>query len=155
MGYKKPIIPPKVTATCNILNHTLIYSTSHCTSIVVYHHVCSENVSTKGSPPKTANMAPPGSQFGSRQRRDDTSGFLDNGSRTTTGTDSRSRKHANQYQPPHGNGYPPSQQPFPGATQFYYHSPFNMTHSSQPTTSVSQQYPSYGPPWYYVGTTPI
>jgi len=147
MGYKKPFIPPKVSATCNILNHTPIHSTSHHSSIVVYHHLGSQNMLTKGSPPKTENMAPPGGLFGLQQRRDDNSGSSDNGSRTTTGKDSRSRKHANQYQLPHGYGYPPSQQPFPGAPQFYHHSPFNMTHSSQPPTSVSQQYPSYGPPW--------
>ena len=44
MGYKKLIIPPKVTVTCNILNHTPIYSTSHGTSIVVttifVHRTC-------------------------------------------------------------------------------------------------------------------
>jgi len=147
MGYKKPIIPPKLTATSNILNHTPIYSTSHRTSIVVYHHLCSQNMSTKGSPPKRANMAPPGGQFGSQQHNDNNSESSDDGSQTTTGKDSRTRKHTNQYQPPHGYGYPPSQQPLPGTPQFYHHSPFNTTLSSQPTTSVSQQYPSYGPPW--------
>ena len=38
MGYKKPVIPPKVTATCNILNNTQIDSISLLASIVVYHH---------------------------------------------------------------------------------------------------------------------
>jgi len=146
MGYTKPIIPLKVIAICNILNHTPSYSTSHHTSIVVYHHVCSPNMSMKGSPLQTANRAPPGGLFGSQQCCDDNSGSSDDGSHTTTGKDSRYRKHPNQYQLPHGYGYPPSQQPFPGAPQFYYHSPFDMTHSSQPTTSIRQQYPSYGPP---------
>jgi len=147
MGYKKPIIPPKVTATCNIHNHTPIYSTSHHRSIVVHHHLCSQNMSTKGFLPKTPNMAPLGGQFGSQWRHVDDSGSSDNGSRTTTGTDSRSTKHATQYQPPHGYDYPPTQQPFSGAPQFHHHSTFNLTRSSQPTTSVSQQYPGYGPPW--------
>jgi len=56
-------------------------------------------------------------------------------------------KNTNQYHPPQGYGYPPSQQPFPGALQFYHQSPFNMTHSSQPTSSASQQYPNYWSPW--------
>jgi len=101
-----------------------------------------------GSPLKTANWAPPGGWFGSQQRRDDNSGSLDSGSQTATGKDSRSVKHANQYHPPHGYDYSPSQQPFPGALQFYYHPPCNMTqNSSQPTTSVSQWCPSCGPQW--------
>jgi len=29
----------------------------------------------------------------------------------------------------------------------FHHSPFNMTHSAQPTPSISQQDPGYGPPW--------
>jgi hypothetical protein len=105
-------------------------------------------MSTTRSAPKTANMVPWGGLFGSQQRRDDHSESPDNGTQPATGKDSRSGKHANQYEPPHGYGYPPSQQPFPGAPQFYHHSPFNMTHnSSQLTTSVSQRYPSSGPPW--------
>jgi hypothetical protein len=110
-------------------------------------------MSTKGSPPKTANMAPPGGQFGSQQCCDDNSESPENGTRPATGKESRSVKHANQYQPPHGYGYPSSQQPFPGAPQFYHQSPFNMTHNrSQPTTSVGQRYPGYEPPWqgYYL-----
>jgi hypothetical protein len=56
--------------------------------------------------------------------------------------------HANHYHLPHGDGYPPSQQPFPGAPLFYQHFPFNMAHnSSQLTTSVSQQYPTFGQQW--------
>ena len=146
MGYKKPIIPPKVMATCNIHNHTLIDSTSHRTSIVVYHQLCSQTMSTKGSPPKTANMARLGGLFGLQQHCDDNSESSDNGSQTTTGKVSQSTKRDNQHQLPHGYGYSPPQQPFPGALQFYHHSPFNITHSSQLSTRVSQQYPSYGPP---------
>jgi len=132
---------------CTILNHTLIYPTLHLESIVVYHHLCSQSMSANGSPPKTVNMAPQGGLFGWQQRRDDNSGSSDNGSRTATGKDSQFGKHAEQYHPLHGYGYPPSQQPFPGAAQFYQHSPFNMTHSSQPTTSARQGYLSYRPQW--------
>jgi len=147
MGYKKPFVPPKVTATCNILNHTLIYSISFLTSIVVYHHLCSQKMSTNGSPLKTANMARPDGLFSTQQRCEDNSDTLENSSRTATGKDSPFGKQTNQYQPPHGYGYPTSQQPFPGAPQLYQHSSFNMTHSSQPTTSARQGYQSYRPPW--------
>jgi len=147
MRYKKPFIPPMVTAPCNILNHTLIYSISLLASIVVYHHLCSQNMSTNGSPPKTAIMAHPGGLFGTQQLLQDNSESSENSSPTATGKDSPFGKQTNQYQPPHGYGYLPSQQPFPGAPQFYQHSPFNMTHSSQPTTSARQGYQSYGPPW--------
>jgi len=148
MGYKKPFIPPKVTATCNILNQTPIYSSSHRASLVIYHHLCLQNMAMKGSPPKTANMAPTDGIFGTQHRHDNNSGSSDNGSQPATGKVSRSGKHANQYYPRNAYGYPPSQQQFPGAQQFYQHSPFNITHnSSQPTTSISQQYPSYVPQW--------
>jgi len=143
----KPFSPPKVTATCNILNHTLIYSISFLASIVVYHHHCSQNMSMNASPPTTANMARPGGLVSRQQRREDNSESLENSSRTATGKDSPFGKQTNQYQPPHGYGCPPSQQPFPGAPQFYQHSPFNMTHSSQATTRARQGYQSYGPPW--------
>jgi len=102
---------------------------------------------TKGSPPKTVNMAPPGGLFGLQQCGDDNSESQDKSSRHATRTDSQFGKHTNQYHLPQGYCYPPSQQLFPGAPQFYHQSPFNMTHSSQPTSSASQQYPSYGPPW--------
>jgi len=101
---------------------------------------------TKGSPQKTVNMAPPGGQFGSQQRGDDNSESPDKSTPHATRKDSQFGNHTNQY-PPQGYGYPPSQQTFPGAPQFYHRSPFNMTHSSQPTSSASQQYPSSGPPW--------
>jgi len=72
----------------------------------------------------------------------------DHGSQPASSKDSRSGNVAYQNLPWHWYGYPPSQQPFPGAPQFYHNSPFNMTQNcSQPTTSVSQCYPSYGPQW--------
>jgi hypothetical protein len=40
VGYKKPFTPPKVTVTCNILNHTPMYSISYLAYIVVHHNLC-------------------------------------------------------------------------------------------------------------------
>jgi len=145
MGYKRPFLPLKVTATCNILNHTPIYFISLHAPRVVYHHLCSHNMSTNGSPPKTANMAALGVLFGTRKWLEDNSEPSENTSRT--GIDRQFGKHTNQHQPPHMYGYPPWQQQFPGTLQFYHHSPFNVEHSSQPTTSVSQRHPSHGPQW--------
>jgi len=142
-----PFIPPKVTATCTILNHTCIYALSHPASIVLYHHLCSKNMSTNGSPPKTAHIVRPGGQFSMERLCEVNTGTSGDSSRTATGKDSRFRKQTNQYQLPHGYCYPPSQQPFPGAPQFYQHLPFNMKHTSQPTTSASQGYTDYGPRW--------
>jgi len=102
---------------------------------------------TQGSPPKTVNMAPPGGLFGSQQCGDDNSESPDQSSRHANRKDSQFGIHTNQYHPPQWYSYPPSQQPFAGAPQFYHQSPFNMTHSSQPTSSTSQGYPGYGPPW--------
>ena len=104
-------------------------------------------MSTKGSPLKTVNMAPPGGLFGSQQCGDDNSESPDKSSRHVTRKDSQFGIHTNQYHLPQGYGYPPSQQPFPAAPQFYHQSPFNMTHSSQSTSSKSQGHASYGPPW--------
>jgi len=47
-----PFIPPKVTATCNRLNHALIDTISHLASGVIYHYLCltehvDERISTK------------------------------------------------------------------------------------------------------------
>ena len=100
-----------------------------------------------GSPPKAVNMAAAGGRFSSQQSGDDNSQSPDTISRHATCKDSQFGKHTNHYRAPQVYGYPPSQQPFPGAPQFHHQSPFNMTHSSQPTSSASQGYPSYGPPW--------
>jgi len=150
MRYKKPFIPPIVTATCNILNQTAINSTSHCASIAVHHHLCSQSMLIKGSPPKAADIAPPGSQFRMQHRQNDNSELSDSSSQTATGIDSWSVKYANQYHPPHGYGYHSSPQPFRGAPQVYRHSPFIITNnSSQPTPSVSPSFPSYGSQWQW------
>jgi len=93
------------------------------------------------------NMAPPGGEFGSQQRGDDNSESPDKSSRHATRMDNHFGNHTNHYHPPQGYRYPPSQQPFAGAPLFYHQSAFNMTHSSQPTSSASQQYPSCGPLW--------
>jgi len=90
---------------------------------------------TNGSAQKRANMARPGSLFASWQCRDHNSGSSDNGSRTAPGKDSQSGKQASQYHLPHGYGYPVSPQPFPGASQFYHHSPLTWhttVHNQQP-----------------------
>jgi len=104
-------------------------------------------MSTKGSPPKTVNMAPPGGLFALQQRGDENSESPDKSSRHATRNDSQFGKHTNQCHPPQGYGYCPSQQPFPGAPHIYDRYPFNMTHSTLPTCSASQQYPSVAPPW--------
>jgi len=101
----------------------------------------------KGSQPKTVNMAPPGGLFGSQGRGDGNSESPDKSSWHSTRKDSQFGKHTDQYHLPQGYIYPPSQPPFPGAPQCYLPSPFNMTHSSQPTSSAGQWYSSYGPPW--------
>jgi len=136
MGYKKPFIPQKVTAPCNILTYTLNHSISLVESIVVYHHLGLQNMSTNRSPLKTVNMAGPGGPFGTQQRREDNSKSSENSSRTSTGKDSWCGKQTNQYQRPDGYGYPPLQWLFPCALQFHQHPPFNITHNSQPTTSA-------------------
>jgi hypothetical protein len=84
---------------------------------------------------------------GMQQRHEDNAEPLKNSAGTATGKGSQFGKQTNQFQPPHRYGYPPSHQPFPGGLQCYQHSPFNMTHSLQPTTSASQGYPSYGQQW--------
>jgi len=102
------------------------------------------------SPLETANIAPPGGQFGPQRLLDDNSDSSDSISRTASGKDSSSWKHTNQYHLLHRYGYTSSQQPFPGALPFRHHSPFNMTHnSSEPTTSASQRFPRYGPQWQW------
>jgi len=104
-------------------------------------------MSTKGSPPNTVNMAPLGCLFGLKQCSDDNSESPDKSSRHATCKDIQFGIHTNQYYPPQGYGYPPSQQPFPGTPQFYHQSPINITHSSQPTSTTSQGYASLGPLW--------
>jgi len=89
MGYKIPFIPPKVTATCNILNHTVIYSVSLLASIVVYLHLCSQNMSMNRHPVKAANMARPRRVFGTEQCHKVNSESSENSSQSRTGKDSR------------------------------------------------------------------
>jgi len=104
MGYTQPFIPPKITATCAMRNHTLIYFISLLTSIVVYHNLCSWNISTSESPPKTANVPCQGVQFGKEQYHEDNSESSDNSSRTATAKDSRFGKQTNPYHLQHGYG---------------------------------------------------
>jgi len=104
-------------------------------------------MSTNGSPPKTANMASPGGLFGSQQRSDDNVGASDSHAGNTPNKDTQFGQPTNQFPPPPGYRYPPSQPPFPGAPQFYHHAPFNMTPSSQPSSGATEGYARYGPPW--------
>jgi hypothetical protein len=90
-------------------------------------------------------MTRPGGPFGTQQRLEDNSESSDDSLATATGKDSPFGTPRNQYHLPYGYGYLPSQQPFPGALEFYQQSPLNLTYSLQPTTSASQGYPSYGP----------
>jgi len=136
-----------VTATCIILNHNLIYSTSHPTSLVVYHHHYSQSMSMDRSPLKTANMAPQSGQLRSQQCHDNNLGSSDIWSWTATGKETPFGNHTNQFYLPHGYGYPPWQQSFQGALQCYHHFPLNMTHSSQPISIISQGCPRYEPQW--------
>jgi len=148
MWYKMPFIPPKFTTTCNMVKHTPIYPTCYRQSMVDYLGLCSERMSMKGSKGMISRKAPLGGQFSLQQPCDNNSGSSYNGSRTAAGKDTRSGKHDYEYNPQHGYCYSPSLLPFPGALQYYHQSPLNMTHESlQPTTSVSQQFPSHGPKW--------
>jgi len=148
MGYKNHFIPPKITAICNILKHTPIYSKSHYTCIVVYHHYWSKSMSKNGSPLKRANSAPPDGRFGYQQRLDNYSGSWDNSSFTATGIDNRSGKPNNWCLLPHGSGYLPSLQPFPGATQCLHCFRFSQTQNSfEPTNSTYVDFLWYRPQW--------
>jgi len=105
-------------------------------------------MSTNGSPPKTTNMAPPGGLFGSQQQRpDDNVGASDYNAGNTPNKDTQFGQPTNQFPPPLGYSYPPSQPPFRGAPQFYHRAPFNTTPSSQPSSCATQGYASYGQPW--------
>jgi hypothetical protein len=103
-------------------------------------------MSTNRSSPKTTNMTPPGALFGSQPRPDDNLGASDKNAGITLPKDIQFGLPPNQFPPPPGYSYPPSQLPFPGTPQFYYHAPFNMTPSSQPSSGATQGYASYRPP---------
>jgi hypothetical protein len=102
-------------------------------------------MSTNRSPLNTTNLAPQGGQFGSQQRPDDNVGASDAGNTPKNVT--LFGQPTNQFPPPLGYSYLPSQPPFPGAPQFYHHAPFNMTPSLQPSSGATQGYASYRPPW--------
>jgi len=109
---------------------------------------CSHTMSTNGSPLKTTNMAPPGGLFGSQQHRPgDNVGASHINTGNTPNKDTEFGQPTNQFPPPPGYSYPPSQPPFRGAPQFYHHAPFNKTPSSQPSSGATQGYVRYGPPW--------
>jgi len=133
-----PFIPPMVTAACNILNHTLTYSTVYRISVLVYNHHCPRSMATNGSPLQTSIMAPFGRQFGLQWHLNNNLRSSDNCSCTDIHQDSPCGKHTNQYLPLHRYSFPPSQELCSGTPQFYHHSPFNMALSSQSSSCVSQ-----------------
>jgi len=92
-------------------------------------------------------MAPQGGLFGSQQRPDDNVAASDNNAGNTPNKDTQLGQPTNQYPPPPGYSYTPSQPPFRGAPQLNHHAPFNMTPSSQPSSGATHRYGSYGPPW--------
>ena len=96
MGYTKPFIVLKVTVTFILLNHPLIYSISLLPCIEVYNHHFSPNMSTYGSPPESANTAPPCGLLGIEHRREDNSESLGNNSPTATGNDWQVGKQTDQ-----------------------------------------------------------
>jgi len=147
MGSKKPFPALKVNATCNILNHTPIYSTALLASIVAYRQLCWQNRLTSSSPPKAANMPSPGGLSGTQLCRKCNPESLEDSIWTATCKESLDRKQTNQYHPRPGYGYLPSQLPIPATPLFYQHSPSNKTHCSQPTTSASLGFPNFGPQW--------
>jgi len=77
-------------------------------------------------------------QFASQQHPEDNVETLENHFWFTSSKDSSFGSHTNKLHLLHGYGYPPSQQPIPDAPQFYHCSPFNITPSSQPSTSPSE-----------------
>ena len=99
------------------------------------------------SAPNSANRAPLCGLCGTQQRHEDYSESSDHSSQPATAKDSGFVKHSNQYHPQHGYGFLPPWQRFAGAPPCYQHSPFTMTHCSQPTPSTSHGYPRYGPQW--------
>jgi len=134
------------------LQYSQLYSTSfEITNWIDYSVqtiLCSHMMSTNGSPPKTTNMAPPGGLFGWQQQRPDVNvRASDNNAGNEPNKDIQFGQPTNQFPPPPGYSYPPSQPPFLGAPQFFHHAPFNMTPSSQPSSGATQGYASYGPPW--------
>jgi hypothetical protein len=102
-------------------------------------------MSTNGSRLKTITTAPPGGLFGSQQRPDGNVGASDAGN--TPNKDTQCGQPTNQFPPPPGYSYPPSQPPFAAAPKFFQHAPFKMTPSSQPSSVATQGYASYGPLW--------
>jgi len=105
-------------------------------------------MSTKGSLPKTTNLATTSGLFGSQQRPDDNIGPSDNNERNTPRKETQFGQAANQFHsPPPGYSNPPPQPPFPGTHQFYRRATFNLTPSSQPSSGATQGYSSYGPSW--------
>jgi hypothetical protein len=84
----------------------------------------------------------------SQQYADDNVGASDNTAGNPLYKDTQFGHPTNYFHPlPPWYSYLPSQPPFSGAPQFFPQAPFNMTSNSQPSSSVTQGYPSYSPSW--------
>jgi hypothetical protein len=115
-----------------------VFTTSHC----------AHTIATNRYPPKTTIMAPPGGQFGLQQCPDDNMTASDNNAGKTLSKDTPFGRPTNQYLPPPGYRYSPSQLRFPGTSKVYHPAQFNMTPCSQPSSGgAPQEDPSYGPSW--------
>jgi len=106
-------------------------------------------MSMNGYLPMITTMVPTSGLFGSQQCSADNVGASDDNAGNTPSKDTQFGQPANQFHPPPplAYSYPPSQPPFPGAPPLYHQASFNTTPSSQPSSSVTQWYPSYGPSW--------
>jgi len=110
MQYMIPIVPQNVIGTCNVIKQGSNDPISHLTYIVVYNQPWSLSISTNGSSPLTAIVAPPGSLAGLDRWFEDNSRSLKNTSQTAIGKDHEFGIHINQYHPVHRYGYPSSPQ---------------------------------------------
>jgi len=102
---------------------------------------------TNGALPQREKLGSPDGPFHTQARYGNIVGSSHNCLQNATSKDYLSQKHTNQYHLLHWYSCSPSQQQCPGAPQLHHNSPFNMKYSSQPITSASQDFPSYGPPW--------
>jgi len=108
---------------------------------------CSHMMSMTASPPKKTNLAPSGWPFGSQQCAEHNVGASDNYAGNTPSRDTQFGQPLNDFHPPPVFSYLPGQATFPGAPQFFYTAPFNITPALQPSSAVTQGYPRYRPWW--------
>jgi len=109
----------------------------------------SHMMSMNGSPLKSTNMAPTGGLFGLQQCPEGNVEASDNHAGNTPSKDTQFGQPLDQFHPPPGYSYPPSQPPFPGAPQVYHVAIFNMAPSSWPSSGVTEGYRSYRASWHW------